>query len=74
MKDINTYEYYKKAWEKSLAEKTKEINDRIAVLEAEIEALQTITNRYQDALEYIQSECSSDNFIWRIADKALKGE
>lgn len=47
---MQEYEYYKTAWEKSLADRTKAINDRIVVLEAEIEILNRKIEKAKEAI------------------------
>lgn len=60
MSDYTEYfEYYKKAWEKSLSERTSE--------------LQAENARLREALERIDSECGRDDTIaWNIASNALE--
>jgi len=52
-------EYYKKAWEHSLKERTSD-------LQAEI-------NRLRKALEQIENDSAWNDPAWRIASDALKG-
>ena len=59
-------EYYKKHWEKSLSERTTEMQDEIKTLRAE-------NARYRSALERIENECSRhDTTAWSIASDALE--
>ena len=68
---MQEYEYYKTAWEKSVADKTKQINERVAVLEAEIEILnQKIEKTSKALLFYAYDDNWSDNGL--LARKTLK--
>jgi primosomal protein N'' len=60
------YEFYKKHWERSLSEKTSD-------MQKEIETLRAENARYREALERIDNECSRDDTIaWKIANDALE--
>ena len=58
------YEFYKKHWERSLSEKTSD-------MQKEIETLRAENARYRGALEFLKREYNG--LVWRIADNALKG-
>ena len=77
MSDFMEYaEYYKKAWEKSLKERTSEMQEELKTLRAE-------NARYREALEFIAEGRISatsikhdyiDQAYQEIAREALKGE
>ena len=80
---MQEYEYYKTAWEKAVSERTKLRDERIAVLEAEIEILEKQNAKYREALMWIADgnvapssikQTYIDEAYQEIAREALKGE
>lgn len=67
MSDYTEYaEYYKKHWEKTLGERTSELQEEIKTLRAE-------NARYREALVSIDAHQESSVYVKYLAREALKG-
>ena len=60
------YEFYKKHWERSLSEKTSD-------MQKEIETLRAENARYREALERVCCAAEDHSVALSIAEDALKG-
>ena len=60
------YEFYKKHWERSLSEKTSD-------MQKEIETLRAENARYREALERVSCAAEDHSVALSIAEDALKG-